>query len=102
MPAALLTGCSALATLSLHGNSLTVEQLRDTPGWAEFDARRRAKYDKQARALGWRAGPAVRAAVERGSAAGAALAGVGSWPCVRSARSLVHILPPLERRWTCA
>lgn len=47
VPPALLTGCTALATLGLHGNRLTAEQLRETPGWAEFDARRRAKYDKQ-------------------------------------------------------
>jgi hypothetical protein len=47
VPAAILRGCASLATLSLHGNPLTVEQLRDGDGWAEFDARRRAKHDKQ-------------------------------------------------------
>ncbi|KAL4424792.1 hypothetical protein ABPG77_000832 [Micractinium sp. CCAP 211/92] len=47
VPPAILTGCSSLATLSLHGNPLTIEQLRETPGFAEFDERRRAKYDKQ-------------------------------------------------------
>lgn len=50
VPPAVLTGCSALATLSLHGNPLTAEELRETPGWAQFDERRRAKYDKQASA----------------------------------------------------
>ncbi|KAL4437121.1 hypothetical protein ABPG75_004260 [Micractinium tetrahymenae] len=47
VPPAVLAGCSSLATLSLHGNPLTAEQLRETPGFAEFDERRRAKYDKQ-------------------------------------------------------
>ena len=53
VPPALLTGCAALATLSLHGNPLTAEQLRETPGWAEFDERRRAKYDKQVGGVRW-------------------------------------------------
>lgn len=47
MPPAILTGCSSLATLSVHGNPLTAERLRETPGYAAFDERRRAKYDKQ-------------------------------------------------------
>ncbi len=47
MPAALLSGCLSLATLSLHDNPITAEELRETPGYSEFDARRRAKYDKQ-------------------------------------------------------
>ncbi|PRW58592.1 LRR repeats and ubiquitin-like domain-containing protein [Chlorella sorokiniana] len=47
VPPAILTGCPALATLSLHGNPLTAEQLRETEGYAAFDARRRRKYDKQ-------------------------------------------------------
>lgn len=49
VPTELLTGCSSLATLTLHGNPVTAEQLRDTPGWAAFDERRKAKYDKQVR-----------------------------------------------------
>ena len=49
VPTELLTGCSSLATLGLHGNPATAEQLRETPGWAQFDARRRRKYDKQVR-----------------------------------------------------
>ena len=47
VPPALLEACTALHTLSLHGCPLTVEALRGTAGWAAFDARRRAKYDKQ-------------------------------------------------------
>ena len=47
MPAAILRGCASLSTLSLHGNPLTVEQLREADGWAEYDARRCAKHDKQ-------------------------------------------------------
>ncbi|KAI3433885.1 hypothetical protein D9Q98_003687 [Chlorella vulgaris] len=47
VPPALLSGCPALATLSLHGNPLTAEELREVPGWLQFDERRRTKYDKQ-------------------------------------------------------
>lgn len=47
VPAEILRGCASLATLTLHNNSLTAEQLRETPGYSEMDARRRAKYDKQ-------------------------------------------------------
>lgn len=47
MPPAVLAGCASLATLSLHGNPLTAEQLRETEGYAAFDERRRRKYDKQ-------------------------------------------------------
>ena len=47
LPPGLLEGCAALATLSLHGNPLTVEALRGSPGWEAFDSRRRSKYDKQ-------------------------------------------------------
>lgn len=47
MPPALLAGCASLATLSLHDNPITADQLRETQGYADFDARRRAKYDKQ-------------------------------------------------------
>jgi hypothetical protein len=47
VPPALLSGCPALATLSLHSNPLTAEELREVPGWRQFDERRRTKYDKQ-------------------------------------------------------
>lgn len=47
VPPALLADAPALCTLSLHGNPITAEALRGTPGFAEFDARRRAKYDKK-------------------------------------------------------
>ncbi|MCO5600447.1 hypothetical protein L7F22_054560 [Adiantum nelumboides] len=46
-PNEVLKGCLELATLSLHGNELTVEYLRQLEGWAEFDIRRRAKHSKQ-------------------------------------------------------
>ena len=36
----------ALHTLSLHGNPCTIEELREIDGYAELDARRRAKADK--------------------------------------------------------
>jgi hypothetical protein len=47
VPAVVLRGCGALATLALHGNPVTVEQLREADGFAEFNARRCAKHDKQ-------------------------------------------------------
>ena len=47
VPPALLSSCSSLATLSLHSNPITAEQLRETEGYAAFDERRRKKYDKQ-------------------------------------------------------
>lgn len=56
VPEAILRGCASLATLSLHGNAITVDQLRETPGWAEFDGRRKAKYDKQVGGLEEQAG----------------------------------------------
>jgi hypothetical protein len=47
VPEALLAGCSALTTLSLHGNPVTLEALQATPGWAAFDARQRGKQSKR-------------------------------------------------------
>lgn len=46
-PNEVLKGCLELATLSLHGNELTIEYLRQLEGWEEFDTRRRAKHSKQ-------------------------------------------------------
>ena len=44
----------ALHTLSLHSNPCTIEELREIDGYAELDARRRAKADKiiEGRVLG--------------------------------------------------
>lgn len=36
-----------LHTLALHDNVVIIEQLRELDGWAEFDARRRSRVDKQ-------------------------------------------------------
>ncbi|KAK9825664.1 hypothetical protein WJX81_007931 [Elliptochloris bilobata] len=47
VPAALLQGCAALATLSLHSNPITMEALRASEGFQDFDARRCQKHDKQ-------------------------------------------------------
>lgn len=47
VPAQILRGCYSLARLSLHGNPLTIEQLRGADGFQEFDARRCARCDKQ-------------------------------------------------------
>ncbi|KAH7433948.1 hypothetical protein KP509_07G094000 [Ceratopteris richardii] len=46
-PNEVLKGCVELTTLSLHGNELTIQYLRQLEGWAEFDVRRRAKHSKQ-------------------------------------------------------
>eukprot|EP00897_Mesotaenium_endlicherianum_P002348 jgi/Mesen1/2140/ME000152S01226 len=46
-PSDVLKGCSQLTTLSLHGNEVVVEQLRELPGWDDFNERRKAKYTKQ-------------------------------------------------------
>eukprot|EP00899_Mesostigma_viride_P008099 jgi/Mesvir1/17290/Mv07692-RA.1 len=47
VPGSILRGCTSLHTLSVHGNQITIEQLREVDGWGEFDARRRLKYDRQ-------------------------------------------------------
>jgi Leucine-rich repeat (LRR) protein len=47
VPTAVLTGARSLATLTLHGCPITMEELRGTEGFSEFEARRVAKYDKQ-------------------------------------------------------
>ncbi|KAF8072570.1 hypothetical protein HT031_000230 [Scenedesmus sp. PABB004] len=47
LPARLLAGCSSLATLSAHGNPLTVEALRSAEGYDAYEARRRARATKQ-------------------------------------------------------
>ena len=49
VPGEILKGCASLARLSLHGNPLTMEQLRTSDGFQEFDARRCASADKQVR-----------------------------------------------------
>ena len=47
IPAQLLLGCSALQTLSLHGNPVTLEVLQSTDGWAQFNARQLDKQGKR-------------------------------------------------------
>ena len=49
IPSDILKGCQSLHTISVHKNPITIEQLRDTPAFQEFDVRRRAKYSKQVR-----------------------------------------------------
>lgn len=46
VPSAILRGCTALATLSLHDNPITPEALQLTEGFAAFEARRRGKDSK--------------------------------------------------------
>ncbi|GIL79722.1 hypothetical protein Vretifemale_8998 [Volvox reticuliferus] len=47
VPPAVLLDCASLATLSLQGNPITADQLRSTPGFSEYDARRVARCNKQ-------------------------------------------------------
>ena len=47
LPPGLLTGCSSLATLGVHANPITVQQLRETEGFAVYEERRRSRTSKQ-------------------------------------------------------
>ena len=47
MPARVLRECVTLSTLLLQDNPLTADQLRESEGFAEYNARRLAKCDKQ-------------------------------------------------------
>lgn len=47
VPPGVLQRCAALQTLSLHGNPITPATLEATEGYADFEARRRTKFDKQ-------------------------------------------------------
>ncbi|GIL47348.1 hypothetical protein Vafri_4192 [Volvox africanus] len=46
VPPDVLYGCTVLQTLSLHGCPIKPDDLQDTPGFKEFDERRKSKYDK--------------------------------------------------------
>eukprot|EP00192_Tetraselmis_astigmatica_P015576 CAMPEP_0117683326 /NCGR_PEP_ID=MMETSP0804-20121206/20315_1 /TAXON_ID=1074897 /ORGANISM="Tetraselmis astigmatica, Strain CCMP880" /LENGTH=149 /DNA_ID=CAMNT_0005493861 /DNA_START=29 /DNA_END=479 /DNA_ORIENTATION=- len=46
VPPAILVGCTSLRSLDIHDNPVTIQQLRESEGWAQFDARRRAACDK--------------------------------------------------------
>jgi hypothetical protein len=46
LPPEILLYCDSLQTLALHGNPLTLEKLQETKGYAQFEARRKAKWDK--------------------------------------------------------
>lgn len=46
VPPAVLLGCMALETISLHDNPITPDQLQATQGFAAYEARRRGKYSK--------------------------------------------------------
>jgi Leucine-rich repeat (LRR) protein len=47
VPGQLLQGCSTLHTLSLHSNPITPAELEGTPGYKEYDARRRRVLQTQ-------------------------------------------------------
>ena len=47
VPGRLLGECTSLRTLRLHGNPITQEELKQLPGFAVFEANRKAKYDKK-------------------------------------------------------
>lgn len=46
VPPAVLQGCAALATLSLHDNPISPAALQATEGYAAFEARRQGKVTK--------------------------------------------------------
>ena len=45
-PSAILENCASLHTLLLQGNPMSADDLAATPGYADFERRRRGKYDK--------------------------------------------------------
>lgn len=47
IPTEILKGCLQLNTLSLKDNPITIQQMREIPGFCEFEERRRTKYDKK-------------------------------------------------------
>ena len=47
MPAEVLRGCEELATLGLHGNPISLQELQALDGFDAFEERRRKKYDKK-------------------------------------------------------
>lgn len=47
VPSCVLSACVSLNSLSLANNPVTADQLAATPGWQEYDGRRRARADKQ-------------------------------------------------------
>lgn len=46
VPSEVLFGCASLQTLSLHGCPIRPDDLHETPGFKEFEERRKQKYDK--------------------------------------------------------
>ncbi|GBF94546.1 hypothetical protein Rsub_06661 [Raphidocelis subcapitata] len=47
LPEGIFTACTNLAALWLRGNPITVDALRTAPGFASYEARRRARTNKQ-------------------------------------------------------
>jgi Leucine-rich repeat (LRR) protein len=46
VPSAVLRECGALHTLDVRDNPVTMQQLRDMPGYKEFEERRKIKLDR--------------------------------------------------------
>ena len=46
IPSSVFIECTALQSIALHNNPITAAQVRATYGYEEFEARRKAKYDK--------------------------------------------------------
>ena len=46
VPSCILEGCAELHTLSVRGNPVSMQELRDVPGFAAFEGRRKGKLDK--------------------------------------------------------
>jgi Leucine-rich repeat (LRR) protein len=46
VPSEVMLYCENLQTIALHGNPVTLEKLQESKGYLEFEARRKAKWDK--------------------------------------------------------
>lgn len=46
VPSAIFTGCTALQTISLHNNPVTIQDIENTEGYTLFEERRKGRLDK--------------------------------------------------------
>jgi Leucine-rich repeat (LRR) protein len=46
VPSEVMLYCENLQTIALHGNPITLDKLQEAKGYSEFEARRKAKWDK--------------------------------------------------------
>lgn len=46
VPSAVFNGCTELHALDVRDNPITMQQLRETPGYTKFEDRRKVRLDK--------------------------------------------------------